>query len=191
LPLPEPGGPRRDAPPFLVEAAAYVAWYEVTAAALAANPTALPTLYQVWVRRPGSDEGSAGNEGKMGRAAYFEAEGEQYTVFASLTPTIVARKLPAGWLREKLLPAQKHSTGYVQTSIPRLEDQLPGTTLRAADADGDIPMTASGFEALFVGSDVELEAAPFVAVFARELHELGAAAAHAASCGRALRLYHF
>ena len=157
----------------------------MTAAALAANPTALPTLYQVWVQRPGTDEG------KMGRAAYFEAGGEQYTVFASLTPTIVARKLPAGWLREKLLPAQKHSTGYVQTTIPRLEDQLPGTTLRPADADGDIPMTASGFEALFVGSDVELEAAPFVAVFARELHQLGAAAAHAASCGRALRLYHF
>ena len=52
-------------------------------------------------------------------------------------------------------------------------------------------VTASGFEALFLGTDVELEAAPFVAVFARELHELAAAAAHAASCGRALRLYHF
>ena len=57
LPLPEPGASRRDAPPFLVEAAAYIAWYEVTAAALAANPTALPTLYQVWVQRPGTDEG--------------------------------------------------------------------------------------------------------------------------------------
>ena len=76
----------------------------------------------------------------MGRAVYFEAGGEQYSVFASLTPTLVARKLPAGWLREKLLPAQKHSTGYAQTTIPRLEDQLPGTTLRPADADGDIPI---------------------------------------------------
>ena len=184
MPLPEP---KRDAPPFLVGAAAFVTWHEVTAAALAANPTALPTLYQVWVRRPGTSAPDA----KMGRAAYFEAGGEQYTVFASLTPTIVARKLPAGWLREKLLPAQKHSTGYVQTAIPRLEDQLPGTTLRPADADGDIPITASGFEALFLGTDVELEAAPFVAVFARELHELAAAAKHAASCGRALRLHHF
>ena len=159
----------------------------MTAAALAANPTALPTLYQVWVRRPGSQA----PEGMMGRAAYFEAGGEQYSVFASLTPTIVARQLPAGWLREKLLPAQKHSTGYVQTTIPHLEHQLPGSTLRPADADGDIPMTASGFEALFAGTDVELEAAPFVAVFARELHELAATAAHAASCGRALRLHHF
>ena len=159
----------------------------MTAAALAANPTALPTLYQVWVRRPGSQAQDA----KMGRAAYFEAGGEQYTVFASLTPTIVARKLPAGWLREKLLPAQKHSTGYVQATIPRLEDRLPGSTLRAADAEGDIPITASGFEALFRGSGVELEAAPFIVVFARELHELGTTAAHAASCGRALRLHHF
>jgi len=189
LPLPEPDAPKRDAPPFLIEAAAYIAWYQVTAAALAANPAALPTLYQVWVRRPGSQ--ALAQEAKMGRAAYFEAGGEHYTVFASLTPTIVARKLPSDWLREKLLPAQKHSTGYAQTTIPRLEDQLPGTTLRPADADGDIPITASAFEALFVGTEVELEAAPFVAVFARELHELGAAAAHAASCGRALRLHHF
>jgi hypothetical protein len=189
LPLPEPNAPRQDALPFLIEAAAYIAWYQVTAAALAANPAALPTLYQVWVRRPGS-QGPA-HDAKLGRAAYFEAGGEHYSVFASLTPTIVARQLPSGWLREKLLPAQKHSTGYVQATIPRLEDQLPGSTLRPANADGDIPITASGFEALFLGTDVELEAAPFVAVFARELHELGAAAAHAAGCGRALRLHHF
>lgn len=188
MPLPAPYAPLADAPPFLIDAAAFVAWHEATAAALAANPAALPTLYQVWVRRPGTPDAPA-QDAKTGRAVYFEAGGEQYSVFASLTPTIVARKLPAGWLREKLLPAQKHSTGYAQTTIPRLEDLLPGTTLRPADADGDIPITASGFEALFLGSGVELEAAPFIVVFARELHEVAVAAAHAASCGRALRLY--
>ena len=111
---------------------------------------------------------------RMGRAVYFEAGGEDYSVFASLTPTLVARKLPAGWLREKLLPAQKQSTGYAQTVIPRVEDQPPGRRLRPPTIDGNIPISAQGFEDLFAGSGVELEALPFADVFARELRELAA-----------------
>ena len=85
-------------------------------------------------------------------------------MFASLTPTLVARKLPAGWLREKLLPAQKQATGYAQTIIPRVEDQ-PGRWLRPADEEGNVPISAEGFEDLFAGTGVELEALPFADAF--------------------------
>jgi hypothetical protein len=144
-------------------------------------------LYQIWLQRPGA----TGDEGRTGRAVYFEAGGRQYTVFASLSPTIVARELPAGWLRERLLPAQKQSTGWVQTVIPRLEDVLPHSTLRAADANGDITISPQGFIDLFLGTGVTLELGPFAAVFQRELQEFARAAAHARSCAGPLRLSHF
>jgi hypothetical protein len=79
----------------------------------------------------------------------------------------------------------------VQAVIPRIEEQLPGTTLRPPDIDGNIPISPQRFEDLFLGSGVELEAWPFAEVFARELSELAAAATHAKTCGRALHLRHF
>ena len=148
----------------------FVAWYKRAAPA-------------IWLRRPDP-------EGKTGRAVYFEAGGDQYSVFASLTPTLVARKLPPGWLREKMLPAQKQSTGYTQQVIPRAEDLPTGSGLRAPDVDGNIPISPQRFEDLFVDSDVELEALPFADVFARELRELATAAAHAKACHRPLHLRH-
>ena len=123
-----------------------------------------------------------------GTGGLFQAGGEDYAVFASLTPTLIARKLPAGWLREKLLPAQKQATGYAQAIIPRVEDQ-PGRWLRPADEEGNIPISAEGFEDLFAVTGVELEALPFADAFGREIHELARAAAHAASCGRPLHLH--
>jgi hypothetical protein len=167
----------------LMQAAAFVAWHRRAAPALASRRHELPMLYQIWLHRSDAD-------GKTGRAVYFEAGGEQYSVFASLVPTLVARKLPAGWLREKMLPAQKQSTGYVQTVIPRVEDQLPHSTLRGPDLDGNIPISPQRFEDLFAGCGVELEALPFAEVFAREMQELAGAATHARSCGRPLHLRH-
>jgi len=161
----------------------FVAWYKRTAPVLASRRHDLPMLYQIWLHRSGA-------EGKSGRAVYFEAGGDDYSVFASLTPTLVARKLPAGWLREKMLPAQKQSTGYVQQIIPRVEDMLTGGTLRPPDLDGNIPVSPQRFLDLFIGSGVELEALPFAEVFARELRELATAAAHAKSCHRPLHLRH-
>jgi len=108
---------------------------------------------------------------------------------ASLTPTLIARKLPSGWLREKLLPAQRQATGYAQTIIPRLEDR-PGRSLRSTDDDGHVSISAAGFEDLFAGTGVELEALPFAHAFERELGELAVAAAHATTCGRPLHLHH-
>jgi hypothetical protein len=169
---------------LLLQAGDFVAWYKRAAPVLASRRNELPTVYQVWLHRADTDT-------KTGRAVYFEARGEQYSVFASLTPAIMARKLPAGWLREKLLPAQKQSTGYAQTVIPRVEDHLSGVGLRPPDIDGNIPISPQGFEDLFLGSDVELEALPFADVFARELHELTAAAVHAKTCGLPLHLRHF
>ena len=165
----------------LVDPDAYVAWYKRAAPALASRRHELPMLYQVWLHREDTD-------GKTGRAVYFEAAGVDYSVFASLTPTLVARKLPAGWLREKMLPAQKQSTGYVQQTIPRAEDMPTGRTLRSPDIDGNLALSADRFEDLFLGSGVELEALPFAEVFARELRELATAAAHAKSCHRTLHL---
>src|SRR5204863_3799728 len=141
------------------------AWYKRAAPALASRRHDLPVLYQIWLHR--SD-----TEGRTGRAVYFEAGGHDYSVFASLTPTLLARKLPPGWLREKMLPAQKQSTGYAQAVIPRVEDRLPGAALPPADGEGNLSISARGFEDVFAGSDVELEAWPFTAVFARELREL-------------------
>src|SRR5205814_9662256 len=128
----------------------------------------VPTVYRVWLRRPDA-------AGRTGRAVYFEAAGEEYAVFASLTPKLLARKLPAGWLREKLLPAQKQAMGYAQTVIPRLERQLPGVALLPTD-DGSIALSPGRFEDLFRDSDVELERLPFATVFERELHARAAAA---------------
>jgi hypothetical protein len=169
---------------LLLNADAFIDWHKRTAPALATRRHELPMLYQVWLHRRDTTE-------RMGRAVYFEANGEQYSVFASLTAKLFARKLPDGWLREKMLPAQKQSTGYVQPVIPRLEEQAPGLKLRPPDSDGNIAITAQGFEHLFEGSGVELEAVPFADVFARELRELAGAAAHAKTCGRPLHLRHF
>ena len=168
----------------LVDPDDFVAWYKRAAPALASRRHDLPVLYQTWLHRSDTDA-------KMGRAVYFESGGDDYSVFASLVPTLVARKLPPGWLREKMLPAQKQSTGYAQEIIPRAED-LPtrGGGLRAPDIDGNIPISPKGFEDLFIGSGVELEALPFAEVFARELRELASAAAHAKSCHRPLHLRH-
>ena len=110
-------------------------------------------------------------------------------MFASLTPTLVGRKLPAGWVREKMLPAQKQVTGYAQAVIPRFEHQLPGVALLPTDEDGSIALSAGRFRDLFRDSGVELEALPFAHVFAREMAELAGAAAHAANCGRPLHLH--
>ena len=153
----------------------FVAWYRRAAPALASRRHDLPMLYQIWLHRSDTD-------GKTGRAVYFEANGDDYSVFASLAPTLVARKLPAGWLRDKMLPAQKQSTGYVQETIPRAEDMPTGRGLRSPDLDGNLAITPDRFEDLFLGSGVELEALPFAEVFARELRELATAAAHAKSC---------
>src|SRR4029078_10268408 len=110
----------------------------------------LPTVYRVWLHRPDA-------AGRTGRAVYFEIAGEHYAVFASLTPTPLARKLPDGWLREKLLPAQKQVMGYAQTVIPCFERQLPGVSLLPTDEDGNIALSPGRFEDLFRDSDVELE----------------------------------
>jgi hypothetical protein len=169
---------------LLLEAGAFVDWYKRAAPALATRRHELPTLYQIWLHRRDTTD-------RMGRAVYFEAGGDEYSVFASLTPKLLARKLPAGWLREKMLPAQRQSTGYVQPVIPRVEDQAPGLKLRPPDIDGNVAIAPQGFEHLFASSGVELEALPFVEVFARELRELAGAAAHAKSCGRPLHLRHF
>ena len=155
-------------------AADFIAWER-------AGVRDLPTLYRVWLHRTDAP-------GRTGRAVYFRAGDDDYSVFASLTPTLTARKLPAGWLHEKLLPAQKQATGYAQTVIPRVED-VAGGSLRPTDDDGTIPISPEGFASLFAGTDVELESLPFAAVFAETLRALEAAAAHAADCGRALRLH--
>ena len=159
----------------------FVAWYKRAAPALASRRHDLPVLYQIWLHRADSRD-------KTGRAVYFEAGGEAYSVFASLAPTLIARKLPAGWLREKMLPAQRQSTGYAQQVIPRAEDLPTRTQLRPPDLDGNIPISPTGFEDLFIGDEVELEALPFADVFARELRELAGAAVHAKSCHRPLHL---
>jgi hypothetical protein len=173
-PLPFPSGP--DSESSSIVAADFVAW-QVRVSGQPHND-----VYRVWLNRPDTTD-------RGGRAVYFQAGGEDYSVFASLTPTLLARKLPAGWLREKLLPAQKQATGYAQTIIPRVEDQ-PGRWLRPADEEGNVPISAEGFEDLFAATGVELEALPFGDAFGREIHELARAAAHAASCGRPLRLHH-
>jgi hypothetical protein len=176
IPLPFPSKPDGNRDARSVAAADFIAWES------AGDALALPTLYRVWLHR-------ADAPGRTGRAVYFRAGGDDYSVFASLTPTLTARKLPAGWLHEKLLPAQKQATGYAQAVIPRLED-LPGRSLQPADEDANIPISPDGFEELFAGSEVELEALPFVEVFGRALGELAGAAQHARSCGRDLRLRH-
>ena len=172
----------------LVDPGEFIAWYKRAAPALASRRHQLPTLYQIWLHRSGTDS-NVGNVGKTGRAVYFQWGSDDYSVFASLVPALVARKLPPGWLREKMLPAQKQSTGYVQEVIPRAEDT--GRPLRAPDLDGNIALSPESFEDLFAGSGVELEALPFAGVFARELHELGNTAAHARSCHRPLHLRNF
>jgi hypothetical protein len=164
-----------------VDAAAFIAWHEHADATLADTARPIPTVYRVWLHRPDA-------AGRTGRAVYFEVAGEHYAVFASLTPTLLARKLPDGWLHEKLLPAQKQAMGYAQTVIPRFERQLPGVSLLPADEDGNIALSARRFEDLFRDSDVELESLPFATAFERELHALAGAAAHAATCGRPLQL---
>jgi hypothetical protein len=173
LPFPPPNDGSGEAKP--VAAADFIAWQG------AGGAVELPTLYRVWLHR-------ADAPGRTGRAVYFRAGDDDYSVFASLAPTLTARKLPAGWLHEKLLPAQKQATGYAQTVIPRVED-VAGRSLRATEEDGTVPMSPENFEDLFAGTDVELESLPFAAVFAETLRELEAAAAHAAGCGRALRLH--
>jgi len=171
--------------PCSVDATAFVAWHQRTGSALASGAPDVPTtVYRIWLHRVDAP-------GRTGRAVYFQAGGEDYAVFASLTPTLVARKLPEGWLREKLLPAQKETTGYAQTVIPRLEQRLPGVSLRPNDDDGNIPLSPGRFDNLFRGTDVELERLPFAQAFDRELQALAGAAAHAASCGRPLLLRHF
>jgi hypothetical protein len=159
-----------------VAAADFVAWQART------SGQRQDDVYRVWLNRPDTTD-------RGGRAVYFQAGGDDYSVFASLTPTLLARKLPAGWLREKLLPAQRQATGYAQKIIPRLED-LPGRALRPADEEGNVPISPEGFADLFAGTGVELEALPFAYVFGREISELAAAAEHAASCGRPLHLHH-
>ena len=179
-PLPFPRGGEVKDPS--VAASDFVAWQARAASDDAAPDRRAPrTVYRVWLNRVETTD-------RMGRAVYFQAGGEDYAVFASLTPTLVARKLPAGWLRGKLLPAQKQATGYVQPIIPRLEDR-PGHSLRPPDEEGNVPISAEGFEDLFAGTGVELETLPFADAFGREIHELARAAAHAASCGRPLHLH--
>jgi hypothetical protein len=138
-------------------------------------------VYQIWVHRP---DGT----GKVGRAVHFEAGGEHYEAFASSSPTVTARKLSRR-VDAQSLRAQWRGTGYEQTIIPRLEN-LPGRCLRLPDEQGNILISPEGFEALFAGTGVELEARPFASVFGREMNELAEAAAHARGCGRVLRLYH-
>jgi hypothetical protein len=167
--------------PRSVEAAAFIAWHARADATLTDTSRPLPTVYRVWLHRPDAS-------GRTGRAVYFEVAGEHYAVFASLTPTLLARKLPDGWLREKLLPAQKQAMGYAQTVIPRFERQLPGVALQPIDDDGNIPLSPRRFEDLFRDTDVELESLPFATAFEHELHALAVAAAHAATCGRVLHL---
>jgi hypothetical protein len=179
--LPLPVTPDASGAPRSVDAAAFIAWHERADATLTDLTRPIPTVYRVWLHRPDA-------AGRTGRAVYFEAAGEHYAVFASLTPTLLARKLPDGWLREKLLPAQKQAMGYAQTVIPRFEHQLPGVSLQPIDDDGNIPLSPRRFEDLFRDSDVELESLPFASVFERELHALAGAAAHAATCGRVLHL---
>jgi len=179
--LPLPVAPDASGAPRSVDAAAFIAWHERADATLTDLTRPIPTVYRVWLHRPDA-------AGRTGRAVYFEAAGEHYAVFASLTPTLLARKLPDGWLREKLLPAQKQAMGYAQTVIPRFEHQLPGVSLQPIDDDGNIPLSPRRFEDLFRDSDVELERLPFATVFERELHALAGAAAHAATCGRRLHL---
>jgi hypothetical protein len=179
--LPLPAATDATGAPRSVDAAAFIAWHEHAGATLTDTARPIPTVYRVWLHRPDAS-------GRTGRAVYFEAAGEHYAVFASLTPTLLARKLPDGWLHEKLLPAQKQAMGYAQTVIPRFEHQLPGVSLLPADEDGNIPLSARRFETLFRDSDVELESLPFVTAFERELHALAGAAAHAATCGRPLHL---
>jgi hypothetical protein len=174
--LPFPSGPADEAAPTSIAAADFVAWQ----ARASGQPQ--DDVYRVWLNRPDTTD-------RGGRAVYFQAGGDDYSVFASLTSTLVARKLPAGWLREKLLPAQKQATGYAQKIIPRLED-VPGRGLRPADEEGNVPMSAEGFEDLFAGTGVELEALPFARAFEREIQELAVAAAHASTCGRPLHLRH-
>jgi hypothetical protein len=165
-----------------VAPAAFIGWHERAAAALSAGAGELPILYQVWLR--------TGDTGRTGRAVYFEMGGKQYSVFASLSPTLVVHRLPDGWLREKLLPAQRASTSYAQSVIPRVEERGPDAACLPADAEGDTSISPRGFEALFRDCDVELEALPFAEVFARELRELAGAAGHARYCDRPLRLHH-
>jgi hypothetical protein len=179
--LPLPVAPDASGAPRSVDAADFIAWHRRAGAKLTDLTRPIPTVYRVWLHRPDA-------AGRTGRAVYFEAAGEHYAVFASLTPTLLARKLPDGWLREKLLPAQKQAMGYAQTVIPRFEHQLPGVSLQPIDDDGNIPLSAGRFEDLFRDSDVELESLPFATVFERELHALAGAAAHAATCGRVLHL---
>jgi hypothetical protein len=167
--------------PRSIDAAAFIAWHQRADATLSDADRPAPTVYRTWLHR-------TDGPGRTGRAVYFEAAGDEYAVFASLTPTLLARKLPAGWVREKMLPAQKQVTGYAQAVIPRFEHQLPGVALLPADDDGSIALSAGRFRDLFRDSDVELEALPFSQVFAREMAELAGAAAHAASCGRPLLL---
>src|SRR4029077_15093921 len=120
-PLPFPSGPDIGSP--FIAAADFIAW-QVRVSAKPHND-----VYRVWLNRPDTAD-------RGGRAVYFQAGGEDYSVFASLTPTLIARKLPAGWLREKLLPTQKQATGYAQTIVPRVEDQ-PRRWLRPADEEGN------------------------------------------------------
>ena len=103
---------------------------------------------------------------------------------------MVVRQLPDGWLREKLLPAQRASTSYAQRVIPRVEESGPAAALPPVDANGDTSISPRGFQAVFLGSEVELEALPFAEVFERELRELAGAAAHARYCGRPLHVRH-
>ena len=44
-----------------------------------------------------------------------------------------------------------------------------GTRLRPADEEGNVPISAEGFEDLFAGTGVELEALPFARAFEREI----------------------
>ena len=179
LPVATDGGGEPDS----IDAAAFVAWHARADATLTDTARPAATVYRVWLHRTDAP-------GRTGRAVYFEAAGEHYAVFASLTPTLLARKLPDGWLHEKLLPAQKQAMGYAQTVIPRFERQLPGVALLPADDDGSIALSPGRFEDSFRDSDVELERLPFATVFERELHALAVAAAHAARCGRPLHLRH-
>jgi hypothetical protein len=179
LPVATDGGDEARA----IDAAAFIAWQARADATLTDTGRPVATVYRVWLHRTDAP-------GRTGRAVYFEAAGEHYAVFASLTPTLLARKLPEGWLHEKLLPAQKQAMGYAQTVIPRFERQLPGVSLLPTDDDGSIALSAGRFEDLFRDSDVELERLPFATVFGRELQALAGAAAHAATCGRPLHLRH-
>src|SRR5262249_52158232 len=151
--LPLPAAPDATGAPRSVDAAAFIAWHEHAGATLTHTARPIPTVSGAGLPRPDAS-------GRTGRAVYFEAAGEHYAVFASLTPTLLARKLPDGWLHEKLLPAQKQAMGYAQTVIPRFEHQLPGVSLLPADEDGNIPLSARRFETLFRDSDVELEVLP-------------------------------